>query len=104
MQSIGTAFNIIRPAVNATPSEWWAIPIDAPKLDHPFTPVAMKFGSPTAPVHDGPAATSLFNEGNDPVAAARDKNKASANKKPGDAIDNYKGATPLGNEDSEAGV
>lgn len=28
MQSIGTAVNIFRPAVNATPSEWWAIPID----------------------------------------------------------------------------
>ena len=36
------------------------------------------------------------------MAAARDRDKAAADKKPGDAIDNYKGATPLGNEDSEA--
>ncbi|MBJ9698598.1 T6SS effector phospholipase Tle3 domain-containing protein [Burkholderia cenocepacia] len=102
MRGIGSLVNLARPAVNATPPDWWAIPIDAPKLDHPFTPVAMKFGSPLAPVHDGPAATSVFNEGNDPVAAARDKSKAAADKEPGDAIDNYKGATPLGNEDSEA--
>ncbi|KVD16050.1 hypothetical protein WI80_00035 [Burkholderia ubonensis] len=102
MRGLGPIINMAGIAVNATPPEWWAIPIDAPKLDHQFTPVAMKYGKPIAPVHDGPAATSLFNEGNDPTAAARDKHKSASEKKPGDAIDDYKGATPIGNEDSEA--
>ncbi|RBH45835.1 hypothetical protein C3F00_037470, partial [Pseudomonas sp. MWU13-2860] len=58
--------------VNANPPKGWTVPCDAPKLDQPFEPVAMKNGYPIRAVKDGDKAVSYFNEGNDPPASDRD--------------------------------
>ncbi len=62
---------------------------DAPKLDEPFTPQAIRYGR-VASVTDG-SAHSDFNEGNDPQSAARNANKADADKRTDDPYDTYKG-------------
>lgn len=91
--------------VNANPPKGWTVPCNAPKLDQPFEPVAMKHGYPIQAVKDGDKAVSFFNEGNDPPASDRDMYKTAVNKRGGDAIDQYAGAAPAeGNAASEAGL
>lgn len=96
-----SAFNLFR--VNADPPEGWAVKADAPPLDEPFSPEALLYGHQIS-VSDGPNATSVFNEGNDPPAAARAAEKQ--DKKADDPYDNYKIKEPdqkaIGNLDSEA--
>ncbi len=82
-----SALNLMR--VNADPPEGWKVTADAPKLDEPFTPQAIRYGR-VASVTDG-SAHSDFNEGNDPQSAARNANKADADKRTDDPYDTYKG-------------
>lgn len=68
-------FNVFtRIAVNASPDPDWKIYINAPALKRPFEPKAIRYGAVFS-VKDADA-TSDFNEGYDPPANARDKNKA----------------------------
>jgi pimeloyl-ACP methyl ester carboxylesterase len=96
-----SAFKLFR--VNADPPKGWTVRVDAPPLDEPFEPEALRYGHRTH-VSDGPHATSVFNEGNDPPAAARDAEKQ--DKKADDPYDNYtaeeEGQQAIGNVDSEA--
>ncbi|CBJ35733.1 membrane protein [Ralstonia solanacearum] len=82
-----SALNMMR--VNADPPEGWKVTADAPKLDEPFTPQAIRYGK-VASVTDG-SAHSDFNEGNDPQSAARSADKADADRRTDDPYDNYKG-------------
>ncbi|MGG1945339.1 hypothetical protein AB1286_11070 [Trinickia sp. NRRL B-1857] len=96
-----SAFSLFR--VNADPPKGWTVKVDAPPLDEPFEPEALLYGHRVS-VSDGPHATSVFNEGNDPPAAARDGQKQDKNAD--DPYDNYKikdeDQKAIGNEDSEA--
>ncbi|KVQ25910.1 P-type conjugative transfer protein TrbL [Burkholderia cepacia] len=79
--------------VNADPpkkcgktQEGWHVICDAPGLPEPFFPQAIRYGA-VVHVKDGDAESD-FNEDNDPVAAQRNKNKASIDKT--DPYDTYK--------------
>ncbi|MFX1674990.1 hypothetical protein PWR63_22525 [Paraburkholderia sp. A2WS-5] len=86
--------------VNADPPTGWKVVADAPRLDEPFTPKALRYGK-ECEIEDGPNAHSDFNESHDPPAAARDAAKTDA--KPDDPYDNYeKGAKAIGDKGSEA--
>lgn len=69
-----------------TTQEGWRVVCDAPALPEPFFPQALRYGA-LVHVKDG-TAESDFNEDNDPVAAARNKNKTSINT--ADPYDTYK--------------
>ncbi|WP_244117664.1 T6SS effector phospholipase Tle3 domain-containing protein [Burkholderia contaminans] len=98
--------------VNAEPprkcgktQEGWRVICDAPGLPEPFFPQAIRYGA-VVRVKDG-NAESDFNEDNDPVAAARNKDKTSINTT--DPYDTYKAKgkhaaemAPKGDADSEA--
>lgn len=90
---------------NADPPKDWHVLCDAPGLPEPFFPQAIRYGA-VVQVRDG-NAESDFNEDNDPVAAARNKSKASINM--ADPYDTYKAEgkhavemAPKGDADSEA--
>ncbi|RDU98560.1 hypothetical protein DWV00_13395 [Trinickia dinghuensis] len=89
--------------VNADPPKGWTVKADAPQLDEPFVPEALRYGCPVS-VSDGDKAHSNFNEGNDPPAAARAEDKA--DKRDGDPYDNYEikqaDQKAAGTTDSEA--
>ncbi|QTD93383.1 T6SS effector phospholipase Tle3 domain-containing protein [Burkholderia anthina] len=91
---ISSALNMLR--VNADPPKGWTVVADAPALDDPFPPKALRFGKPVE-TKDGDAVSD-FNEGNDPPAAWRDASKADADKRADDPYDQYKAK----NEDSVA--
>ncbi|RQR22960.1 hypothetical protein DIE23_35520 [Burkholderia sp. Bp9143] len=91
---ISSALNMLR--VNADPPKGWTVVGDAPALDDPFAPKALRFGKPVE-TQDGDAVSD-FNEGNDPPAAWRDADKADADKRVDDPYDQYKAK----NEDSVA--
>ncbi|MBR7961094.1 hypothetical protein KDW41_11605 [Burkholderia vietnamiensis] len=82
---ISSALNMLR--VNADPPKGWTVMADAPALDEPFTPKALRFGKPIETT-DGDAVSD-FNEGNDPPAAWRDANKADSDKRADDPYDQY---------------
>ncbi|RQT40652.1 hypothetical protein DF036_03080 [Burkholderia contaminans] len=100
---ISSALNMFR--VNANPPEGWTVVADAPALDEPFTPKALRFGKPIETT-DGDA-TSDFNEGNDPPAAWRDASKSEADKRADDPYDQYHAknddSVAQGTAESEAG-
>ncbi|RQZ24091.1 DUF3274 domain-containing protein, partial [Burkholderia sp. Bp9090] len=100
---ISSALNMLR--VNADPPKGWTVVADAPALDEPFPPKAMRFGKPVE-TKDGDA-TSDFNEGNDPPAAWRDANKSDADKRADDPYDQYqpknKDSVAQGTAGTEAG-
>ncbi|MEK7897914.1 hypothetical protein AAB983_00035, partial [Burkholderia contaminans] len=100
---ISSALNMFR--VNANPPEGWTVVADAPTLDEPFTPKALRFGRPIKTT-DGDA-TSDFNEGNDPPAAWRDASKSEADKRADDPYDQYNAknndSVAQGTAESEAG-
>ncbi|MGS0897167.1 T6SS effector phospholipase Tle3 domain-containing protein [Burkholderia stagnalis] len=81
--------------VNADPPKDWAVIADAPALDEPFTPKALRFGKPVE-TKDG-EAVSDFNEGNDPPAAWRDAGKSDADKQADDPYDRYQARNDDGN-------
>ncbi|WP_321923431.1 hypothetical protein [Burkholderia sp. BCC1998] len=83
---ISSALNMLR--VNADPPKGWTVVADAPALDEPFPPKALRFGK-SVETKDGDAISD-FNEGNDPPAAWRDANKADADKRADDPYDQYK--------------
>ncbi|PCD62662.1 hypothetical protein CN645_07840 [Burkholderia sp. IDO3] len=91
---ISSALNMLR--VNADPPKGWTVVADAPALDDPFPPKALRFGKPVE-TKDGDAVSD-FNEGNDPPAAWRDASKADADKRADDPYDQYKAK----NEDNVA--
>ncbi|WP_434666307.1 DUF3274 domain-containing protein [Paraburkholderia sp. A3BS-1L] len=72
--------------VNAEPPKGWTVTADAPPLDEPFAPQALRYGKEVH-VTDG-EFTSNFNEGNDPLAAARNADKQDRNAD--DPYDSYK--------------
>lgn len=74
--------------VNANPADGWAVMVDAPTLDEPFPPQALKFKKPIE-TQDGDL-TSHFNEGNDPPSAWRDASKKIDDKRADDPYDQYK--------------
>lgn len=99
--------------VNASPpriglNKTWEVPLDAPALDDPFTPKAMKYGSPmkkiTVTGPDGATVESEFNESYDPPSAARNASKSAAEKSENDPYDSFKAdPTRLGSgEDATA--
>ncbi|VWB52452.1 T6SS effector phospholipase Tle3 domain-containing protein [Burkholderia lata] len=100
---ISSALNLFR--VNAIPPEGWTVVADAPALDEPFPPKALRFGKPIE-TKDG-NATSDFNEGNDPPAAWRDASKSEADKRADDPYDQYNAknddSVAQGTAESEAG-
>ncbi|WP_441294147.1 T6SS effector phospholipase Tle3 domain-containing protein [Burkholderia sp. MSMB1835] len=91
--------------VNADPHKDWVVVADAPALDEPFSPKALRFGKPIE-THDGDAKSD-FNEGIDAPAAWRDASKADAEKRADDPYDQYKpenkASIAQGTADSEAG-
>ncbi len=91
---ISSALNMLR--VNADPPKGWTVVADAPALDEPFPPKALRFGK-SVETKDGDAISD-FNEGNDPPAAWRDANKADADKRADDPYDQYEAK----NQDSVA--
>ncbi|RQS32095.1 hypothetical protein DIE01_32040, partial [Burkholderia sp. Bp8990] len=91
---ISSALNMLR--VNADPPKGWTVVADAPALDEPFPPKALRFGKSVA-TRDGDAISD-FNEGNDPPAAWRDASKTDAEKRADDPYDQYKAK----NQDSVA--
>ncbi|MFC4704121.1 MULTISPECIES: T6SS effector phospholipase Tle3 domain-containing protein [Paraburkholderia] len=72
--------------VNADPPKDWVVTADAPPLDDPFPPQALRYGKPVH-ISDGEGVHSDFNEGNDPPAAARNAYKQ--DRKGDDPYDNY---------------
>ncbi|RQV54640.1 T6SS effector phospholipase Tle3 domain-containing protein, partial [Burkholderia sola] len=100
---ISSTLNMFR--VNANPPKGWSVVADAPALDEPFPPQALRFGKPIE-TKDG-NATSDFNEGNDPPAAWRDASKSEADKRADDPYDQYeaknKDSVAQGTAESEAG-
>lgn len=80
-----SVFRLFR--VNADPPKGWTVTADAPSLDEPFTPKALRYGRPVA-ISDGDEAHSDFNEGNDAPAAARDALKEERSED--DPYDSYK--------------
>ncbi|MDR0243353.1 MAG: DUF3274 domain-containing protein [Burkholderia sp.] len=98
-----SALNMLR--VNADPPKGWTVVADAPALDEPFPPKAMRFGEPVETT-DGDAVSD-FNEGNDPPAAWRDASKTDADKRADDPYDQYKAknkdSVAQGTAESEAG-
>ncbi|RQS36533.1 hypothetical protein DIE03_05175, partial [Burkholderia sp. Bp8992] len=98
-----SALNMFR--VNANPPKGWSVVADAPALDEPFPPQALRFGKPIETT-DG-NAKSDFNEGNDPPAAWRDASKSEADKRADDPYDQYKAknkdSVAQGTAESEAG-
>ncbi|WP_308076541.1 hypothetical protein [Paraburkholderia megapolitana] len=86
---------------NGDPPKDWRVFCDAPGLPEVFTPQAIRYGAVVS-VKDG-SVTSDFNEENDPVASARNKNKAV---NPDDPYDSYKAPNadmaPQGDAESEA--
>ncbi|WP_207789539.1 T6SS effector phospholipase Tle3 domain-containing protein [Burkholderia ambifaria] len=100
---ISSALNMLR--VNADPPKGWTVVVDAPALDDPFSPKALRFGKPVE-TKDGDA-TSDFNEGNDPPAAWRDASKADADKRADDPYDQYNAknadSVAQGTAETEAG-
>jgi pimeloyl-ACP methyl ester carboxylesterase len=88
--------------VNAIPDKDWQIYINAPALKKTFQPQAMRYGAP-ANVKDGDL-TSQFNEGFDPPADARNKNKGEDGTPldPNDPYDAWSGKGQ-GDVQSEAG-
>nr|WP_242431809.1 DUF3274 domain-containing protein [Burkholderia ambifaria] len=100
---ISSALNMLR--VNADPPKGWTVVADAPALDDPFPPKAMRFGKPVE-TNDGDAVSD-FNEGNDPPAAWRDASKADADKRADDPYDQYKAknadSVAQGTAETEAG-
>nr|WP_175917385.1 DUF3274 domain-containing protein [Burkholderia pyrrocinia] len=91
--------------VNEDPPKGWTIVADAPALDEPFPPKALRFGKPIL-TEDG-EAKSDFNEGNDPPSAWRDASKTDADKQADDPYDQYKAKNKdgdaKGTAESEAG-
>ncbi|KAB0643158.1 T6SS effector phospholipase Tle3 domain-containing protein [Burkholderia latens] len=83
---ISSALNMLR--VNADPPKGWTVVADAPALDEPFPPKALRFGK-SVETKDGDAVSD-FNEGNDPPAAWRDANKTEADKRADDPYDQYR--------------
>ncbi|MFL9885206.1 hypothetical protein PQR66_19340 [Paraburkholderia agricolaris] len=80
---------VVKMRVNANPDKDWAIPVTAPKLDEPFTPLAMRYNKPVKVEVDG--LTSDFNETYDPPSAARDASKS--DKDMSDPYDRFNGKT-----------
>lgn len=91
-------------SVNASPEDYWKVPVDAPKLDEPFEPVGLMYGHGYT-TKDGDRAISHFNQGNDPPVSARNKDKKTADKNADDPLDSYKGPAPAqGDAASEASL
>ncbi|WP_412025642.1 hypothetical protein [Burkholderia cepacia] len=86
--------------VNADPPEDWAVAADAPALDEPFTPKALRFGKPIE-TRDGDAVSD-FNEDYDPPAAWRDAGKTDADKQADDPYDRYRARNKDGNAQGTA--
>lgn len=85
----------VKEPVNAMPPNDWSIPLEAPLLPEEFLPTAKSFGKESAA--DG------FDQGTDPAAALRDKNKTGRD--PDDPYDQYAGQdreAPQGDATSEA--
>jgi hypothetical protein len=90
--------------INALPPNDWKIPVDAPELDSPFTPRALRFGQ----------STDAFDEGFDALGQYRDQHRVRtgddpyAGDRPIDARDERsEGAATdasLGDRDSEANL
>ena len=87
--------------VNADPPKGWTVPITAPKLPQPFKPQSLRYGK----------SSEDFDEGYDPAANARDRNKAADAKGADDPYDSHatrktedgrQDDAPLGNADTEA--
>ncbi|WP_175790138.1 T6SS effector phospholipase Tle3 domain-containing protein [Burkholderia ambifaria] len=100
---ISSALNMLR--VNADPPKGWTVVADAPALDEPFSPKALRFGKPVE-TKDGDAASD-FNEGNDPPAAWRDASKTDVDKRADDPYDQYNAknadSVAQGTAETEAG-
>ncbi|KFG92311.1 membrane protein [Burkholderia paludis] len=86
--------------VNANPEHGWFVMADAPTLDEPFPPQALKFGKPVE-IQDGDL-TSDFNEGNDPPSAWRDASKKNEDKRADDPYDQYKAKNADGQAQGDA--
>lgn len=71
--------------INALPDKNWKIPLDAPELDSPFTPQALRFGQ----------SSDAFDEGYDPRGQHRNRQRTYA------ADDPYAGNRELENCDEE---
>jgi hypothetical protein len=83
---------VVKPRINADPPNGWSIPVDAPKLDEPFEPEAVRYGRVSEIVVDG--LKSRFNETYDPPSAARNAQKSEAEKRADDPYDTFKAQEP----------
>ncbi len=99
--------------VNAPPPDKWAVPINAPQLDEPFAPIALRYGKPIVSTAVGKDANgkpvtlhSDFNEPYDPPAAARNAERGGNVQDANDPYNAFKGASTSqsaqGTEESEA--
>ncbi|PMS37404.1 hypothetical protein B0G57_11631 [Trinickia symbiotica] len=83
---------VVKPRINADPPSGWTIPVDAPKLDEPFEPEAMRYGRVSEIVVDG--LKSRFNETYDPPSAARNAQKSEGEKNADDPYDTFHSSDP----------
>jgi pimeloyl-ACP methyl ester carboxylesterase len=92
-------------SINADPPKNWAIPVNAPALDEPFLPIALRYGVPIVNTAYGKdengnpiALRSDFNEPYDPPAASRNVNKIVYEKNAGDPYDAF--ASPSSSQEA----
>ncbi|NIE66028.1 hypothetical protein F3J17_19340 [Burkholderia sp. Ax-1719] len=79
---------LVKLPVNEDPPKDWEVPVNAPLLDEPFLPVAMRYGKEIEYKADG--YTSNFNEGYDPPSAARNAKKSATDAQADDPYDTFK--------------